>query len=263
MEKRVAIVTGAGSGIGAAAAGRLREKGWTVYDFSRRDRAPQGVTHISCDVADSRQVERAVETVWAREGRLDAVINNAGFGISGAIEFTPAAEARGQMDVNLFGMDHIVRAVLPLMRGQGSGRVINISSVAAELPVPFQAWYSASKAAISAYSLALRNEVKPFGISVTCLMPGDIATGFTAARHKEQAGNEIYAGRIERAVSAMERDETNGISPEVAGKLLARLAEKKWVKATYVVGGKYRAFLLLKRLLPTTLVNWAEGKLYG
>ena len=262
MEKKVVIVTGAGSGIGAAAAKDLYESGWRVYDFSRRDRVQNGVRHIACDVSDEAQVMSAVKKVMEIDGRIDVVINNAGFGISGAVEFTHAEESHRQMNVNLFGMDNMVRTVLPIMRRQGKGRIINLSSVAADLPVPFQAWYSASKAAIEAYTLALENEVRPFGISVCCVLPGDIATGFTAAREKFHEGNDIYGGRIDRAVNAMEKDETGGMSPDDAGRILRRLAGKSRVKSTYVIGFKYKLFMLLKRLLPTTLVNRIEGILY-
>lgn len=156
-----------------------------MYELSRRaENAEPGVTHLQADVTDEAQVNAAVAEILRREGRIDILINNAGFGISGAIEFTPAQEARRQFDVNFFGMVNMNRAVLPIMRQQGSGRIVNMSSVAAPIAIPFQAYYSASKAAVRTYSLALASEVRPFGVEVCVIMPGDIATGFTAARRK-------------------------------------------------------------------------------
>lgn len=263
MEKKVAIVTGAGSGIGFACAKALVQAGWSVYDFSRRDHPNPGVRHVKCDVSDEKQVADAVSAVTEEAGRIDLLVNNAGFGISGAIEFTRPEDIRRLLDVNLLGMDNMTRRVLPLMRKRKAGRIVNVSSVAAPLPVPFQAWYSASKAAITAYTLALRNEVAPFGIIVCAVLPGDIRTGFTAAREKQCEGDDIYGGRISRSVSAMEKDETGGLPPETAARVILRAATKKRPRAAYVVGIKYRAFVFLARFLPTTFVNAVEGKLYS
>ena len=180
-EARVAVITGGSSGIGLHAARALRGRGLNVYELSRRaENAEPGVTHLQADVTDEAQVNAAVAEILRREGRIDILINNAGFGISGAIEFTPAQEARRQFDVNFFGMVNMNHAVLPIMRQQGGGRIVNMSSVAAPIAIPFQAYYSASKAAVRTYSLALASEVRPFGIEVCVIMPGDIATGFTA-----------------------------------------------------------------------------------
>lgn len=196
-EARVAVITGGSSGIGLHAARALRGRGLKVYELSRRaENAEPGVMHLQADVTDEAQVDAAVAEVLHREGRIDILINNAGFGISGAIEFTPTQEARRQFDVNFFGMVNMNRAVLPVMRQQGGGRIVNMSSVAAPIAIPFQAYYSASKAAVRTYSLALASEVRPFGIEVCVIMPGDIATGFTAARRKSCDGDDVYHGRI-------------------------------------------------------------------
>lgn len=122
--------------------------------------------HLCCDVADERQVQATVREVWQKEGRIDLLVNNAGFGISGAAEFTENEDAKRLLNVNLFGVVNGCKAVLPLMRQQGSGRIVNVSSFAALTPIPFQAWYSVSKAAVSAYTAALRNEVAPFGVEL-------------------------------------------------------------------------------------------------
>ena len=149
------------------------------------------------------------------------------------------------------------------MRFQKSGRIICISSVAGTIAIPFQSWYSVSKAAVLSYASAIRNEVAPFGISVTAILPGDIKTGFTAARHKQSAGDDIYQGRISRSVAVMEHDEQTGMSPATAGRFIADIACRKTVKPQYSIGFKYRFFLLIYRLLPYRITSYLVGKLYG
>ena len=261
---KVVIVTGGTSGIGLYTARSLAESGCRVYEFSRRDAAAEpGVTHIRADVTDEEEVRRAVCQVLDREGRIDAVVNNAGFGISGAVEFTETAEAQRQFDVNFFGAVRVGHAVLPIMRNQGFGRIINMSSVAAPIPIPFQAYYSASKAAILAYSMALQSEVRPFGIEVCAIMPGDVSTGFTAARAKNTNGDAEYGGRISRGVAVMEHDEQTGIPAEKAGAFVAGKVLQKRLPVACTLGGKYKLFHLLARLLPPGVLVSLVGKIYG
>ena len=263
-EASVAVITGGSSGIGLHAARALRGRGLNVYELSRRaENAEPGVTHLQADVTDEAQVNAAVAEILRREGRIDILINNAGFGISGAIEFTPPQEARRQFDVNFFGMVNMNRAVLPVMRQQGGGRIVNMSSVAAPIAIPFQAYYSASKAAVRTYSLALASEVRPFGIEVCVIMPGDIATGFTAARRKSCDGDDVYHGRIARSVAVMEHDEQTGMSAEYAGQFVARRATQKHPKLICTMGRKYALFVFLMRILPTGLATRIVGKIYA
>ena len=259
--KKTAIVTGGTSGIGLETVRALERAGVSVYALSRRP--AEGIEHIACDVSDEASVRSAVSEVLRRAGRIDILINCAGFGISGALEFTDPADAQRQIDVNLFGADRLIRAVLPVMRAQGGGRVVCVSSVAAVAPIPFQAWYSASKAALNALTMALRNELRPFGVSACAVMPGDIRTGFTAARQKSAAGDEAYGGRIARSVSKMERDEQNGMSAAFAGEKIARIALKKRVRPYYALGLSYKACCALIRLLPARTACWVIGKLYA
>ena len=191
------------------------------------------------------------------------VVNNAGFGISGAVEFTQTADAQRLLDVNFFGMVRVNRAVLPYMREAGRGRIVNLSSVAAVAPIPFQTYYSASKAAVNAYTMALANEVRPFGITVCAVQPGDIATGFTSAREKSQAGDQAYNGRIGRSVARMEHDETAGMSPASAGAFIGRVALRRSHHPLYTIGGFYRFAVLLLKLLPASAGNWLLGRLYA
>ena len=261
---KIAVITGGTSGIGLATAKELLAHDCRVYEFSRRESgAAEGVTHIRADVTREDEVRAAVAEVMTREGRIDILINNAGFGISGAIEFTPAAEARHQFDVNFFGMVNMNLAVLPIMRQQGGGRIVNMSSVAAPIAIPFQAYYSASKSAVRTYSLALANEVRPFGIEVVVIMPGDIHTGFTAAREKIHAGDDIYGGRIGRSVAVMEHDETTGMTPEQAGSFIQDKALRHNPAPIYTIGGKYQLFVFLTRMMSNRFLNSAVGKIYA
>lgn len=158
---KVVIITGGSSGIGLCTAAALRDRGCKVYELSRRDSEVEGITHLRCDITDEEQIKAAVAQVLDENGRIDILINNAGFGISGAVEFTETSDAQRLFDVNFFGMVRMNRAILPLMREQGHGRIVNLSSVAAPVPIPFQTYYSAGKAAVNSYTMALSNEVKP------------------------------------------------------------------------------------------------------
>ena len=263
MEKKVAVVTGGSSGIGLETAKALAAAGCRVYALSRHSFSCEGLHHISADVTDEAAVENALERVLMETGRIDILVNCAGFGISGAVEFTELADAKLQMDVNFFGMVNATKAVLGSMRRAGSGRIVCISSVAAPAAIPFQAFYSASKAAVNDYVCALANEVRPYGVSVCAVMPGDIRTGFTAARKKSAVGDEAYGGRISKSVAKMERDEQTGMSPETAGRYIARIALKPTVKPLYAIGFPYKCACFLCDVLPCRLRNRLLGLLYA
>lgn len=263
MGNKIALVTGGSSGIGRCTATALKNKGCKVYEFSRRDIPNEGIIHISADVTDENAVKSAVEQIISADGKIDILINCAGFGISGAVEFTEEAEARKQFDVNFFGTVNVTRSVLPFMREKKSGRIVNISSVAAVAHIPFQTYYSASKAAIESYTCCLANEVRPFGITVTAVQPGDIATEFTAAREKSFAGDDIYGGRIGRSVAGMEKDEEKGMSPEKAGEYIAKIALKKKVKPAYAIGVTYKFLAVLCKVFPSSVRNYIVGILYA
>ncbi len=259
---RTLIITGGSSGIGKATASLFAERGWRVFELSRHGLNGNGITHIDCDVRSDESVREAVKQVLAQTDHIDVLISNAGFGISGAIEFTDLNEAGRQMDVNFMGAVRVTRAVLPQLRRQQRGRIIYTSSVAAQLPVPYQSFYSASKAAINALALALANEVRPFGIAVSVLMPGDVNTGFTDARAKSSAGEEVYR-HARKAITNMERDEREGMAPEQIAELFYHIATCRSPRPQYVGGFLYRILCFLDRILPKRLVNWIEYKLYS
>jgi len=255
------VITGASGGIGRAAAELFQRSGCTVYGLCRRGGDVSGVHYIAADVTDEASVRSAFERISGEAGRVDLLINNAGFGISGATEFTSLEDAKRLFDVNFFGGFLCAKYAVPLMREKG-GRIINISSAAAIFSIPFQSFYSASKAAVNSLSMALRNELKDFGISVTALMPGDVKTGFTAAREKSAAGGELYRGIIEKSVATMEKDEINGMTPQYIAEQIYKIAAKPKVKPLYAVGAQYKLFALLSKLLPNGFINAVVGMMY-
>lgn len=259
---QVVVITGASSGIGLLTARLFATHGYCVYDLSRKGTPSADLHHIDCDVTHAAQCEQAIAQVVSECGKIDILICNAGMGISGAVEFTTDDDAHRQMEVNFFGIVNIIKPALPIMRAAHSGRILLVSSLAAAFSIPFQAHYSASKAAVNALALALRNELHDFGIKVSCLMPGDANTGFTQARHKSNCGSDIYL-RMHQAVNVMEQDEAHGTQPQHLAQQLFRMARAKRLKACYTVGMGYKVLLLLARFMPTTLANWIVGKKYG
>ena len=256
------VISGGSSGIGKATAMLFAERGWRVFELSRHGQSHDGIIHVTCDVCDSDSANSAIQQVMTQTDRIDVVISNAGYGISGSIEFTDIAAAQHQMDVNFMGAVRFTQAVLPVLRKQGQGRIIYTSSVAAILAVPYQSFYSASKAAINAFALALANEVREFGISVSVMMPGDVSTGFTDARDKSTAGEEVYR-HANKAISTMERDERGGMKPIQMAKLFYHIATSHNPRPQYVGGFQYRVLCFLDRILPKRLVNWIEHKVYS
>ena len=263
MDKKIAVLTGGTSGIGMQTALALKSAGYTVYELSRRAQGVEGLNHLVADVTDEAAVKKAVDEIVAREGKIDVLVNNAGFGISGAVEFTKTEDAKRLFDTNFFGMVNMNRAVVPVMREAGQGRIVNISSVAGQIPIPFQTYYSAAKAATNSYTMALANELRPYGVTVCAVQPGDIKTGFTKAREKTVDGDDVYGGRIGRSVSRMEHDEQTGMDPAVAGKFIANVAMKKKLSPIYTIGASYSFLTFLTRLMSWKTMNKIIGAIYA
>lgn len=263
MDKKIAVLTGGTSGIGMQTALALKSAGYTVYELSRRAQGVEGLNHLVADVTDEAAVKKAVDEIVVREGKIDVLVNNAGFGISGAVEFTKTEDAKRLFDTNFFGMVNMNRAVVPVMREAGQGRIVNISSVAGQIPIPFQTYYSAAKAATNSYTMALANELRPYGVTVCAVQPGDIKTGFTKAREKTVDGDDVYGGRIGRSVSRMEHDEQTGMDPAVAGKFIANVAMKKKVSPIYTIGASYSFLTFLTRLMSWKTMNKIIGAIYA
>ncbi len=261
--KKVAVVTGGSNGIGLATVEALQHAGVIVYELSRRTEVTHSANHIVCDVTNAQAVYAAVNSVIQREGQIDAIVCNAGFGISGAVEFTDIVDVERQFDVNFFGVVNTVKAALPQMRAQCRGLIVIVSSVAGAIAIPFQTFYSASKAALNAYATSLANEVRPYGVTVTAVMPGDISTGFTAARNKSDLGDKEYGGRISRSVAKMEHDEQRGMKAAVAGKYICKQCLKKRIKPISAIGLSYKFLCVLAKVLPQRLVSRIVYQMYA
>jgi len=259
----VVVITGGSSGIGKSTAALFAGKGCKVYELSRTGKSENGVTHITADITKPGEIQSAFKEVFDKDGRIDLLINNAGMGISGAVEYTGIEQAHRIFDVNFFGTFLCCREALPYLRKTEGSRIINLSSVAAPLSIPFQSFYSATKAAINSLTLALSNEVRPFGIRVSAVMPGDVHTGFTDAREKNEDGSDLYGETIRKAVSSMEKDELSGMSPDYIASVIFKVSQKKNPKVLYTAGSKYKLFVFIAKILPVNLCNKIVGKLYG
>ncbi len=258
---KVAAITGASSGIGRETAKHFARKGWKVYNLSRRPSGEAGVTDIAADVTAEEDIKIAFAQIQAESGRLDLLVNNAGFGISGAVEFTELSDARSQFDVNFFGTLNCIKVALPLLK-ESQGRIICISSAAAVFAIPFQSFYSATKAAINILVCSLANELKPFKVSICALQLGDVKTDFTGSRVQSYAGDDVYGGAIGRSVAVMEKDEQSGMSPVTIAAAIYKTAHRRKLKPIYTVGTMYKLFVFLNKLLPNSFVNFIIGKMY-
>jgi len=268
-KERVCLVTGASSGIGRATALMLLERGCKVYGTSRN--IPEGevgfadgIRMVKMDVTDENSIAAALSLIYAADGHIDLVVNNAGAGFSGPAEEMPLEDAIAQMDVNFFGMLRVCRAVLPHMRGSNGGRIINIGSFAGTLSIPFQVIYSASKAAIASFTQGVRMEVKPFGIELCCIAPGDTRTDFTVRRKNlEDLAGSPYALVYRKSIAKMEHDEINGVKPERVAAAIVRAASKRKMPVLRHVGPGYVTLALLNKLLPDNIVEFVLTLLYA
>jgi len=235
-------------------------KGCTVYGTTRRnDMEIPGIHVIRMDVTDAGSVDHAVDSVIQREGRIDVLINNAGMGIGGAIESFSDEEVKLQMDTNFTGLFRVTRAVLPHMRRQNSGKIINISSIGGVIGLPFQGLYSAAKFAIEGFSEALAMELRPWNIHVVLINPGDFKTGFTHARQvtKKDSDGSDYQPRVDKAVATMGKDEQGGCDPELIAKTVNKIIRAGKPHYRYIVGRfDQRLIARIRHLLPPGLVHW-------
>jgi len=270
----VVLVVGASSGIGRACAVHLVERGYAVFGTTRRAPAEVRVSLqaecasadlldvVAMDVDLDESVAAAVDDVVARAGRIDAVVNCAGFGIGGAIEETGIDEAKAIFETNFFGALRVARAVLPIMRTQGSGTIIHVSSIGGRIALPFQGLYSATKFAVEGLTESLRMEVRRFGIRVVLIEPGDFSTGFTDRRRSVRvAGSPAspYAETYRAALSVVEKDERGGAAPERIGPLVAKILEARSPRLRHTVGPAFqRIAVRLKGALPS---GWFERAL--
>lgn len=264
--QRVVLVTGASSGIGEACASYLAQRGFTVYAASRSAPERTGLHVLPMDVCDDGSVGQGMAAILDREGRLDAVVNNAGAGIAGAIEDTSMEEAAAQFEVNFFGTLRVCRAALPIMRAQRHGTIVNVGSIGGLIAIPFQGLYSASKFAVEGLTEALRMEVRPFGIRAVIIEPGDHRTQFTERRRVTLAAGEsaAYGASCERAIAKMAADEQSGPGPERVARVVYRVLNSRNPRLRYTVGpAPQRAAVWLKRFLPNAIVEKLIASYYS
>ncbi|MDX1614695.1 MAG: SDR family oxidoreductase [Candidatus Promineifilaceae bacterium] len=262
----VVLITGASAGIGRACATLLLERGYKVYGTSR---SPEAVSPPPCHLVtmaadDPASVAAAVEQVLAQSGRIDALINNVGFSLTGPLEEIPLASAKQMFAVNYWSAVQLSQQVLPAMRARGTGAIVNISSVAADMPLPFQGHYSASKAALSAFTAALRMEVGHSGVRVTVVEAGNVQTDSRANRQVVHAPDSDYRSVVQRALKAINREERDGIPADRVARLVARILASDNPRPRYVIGHRLEGLApWLKALLPDRLGEWALRQRYG
>ncbi len=249
-QQRVAVVTGASSGIGAAVAGRLAAAGFRVFGASRRAPADaaDGIEHVTIDVDDDSSVRGGVADVLRDAGRIDVLVNNAGYLCAGAVEEISIADAKAQFETNYFGVVRMTSAVLPGMRDRRRGHIITVSSLAGLVPVPYWGQYNASKFAVEGLMETLRHEVRPFGIQVAMVEPGNIKTPFYA--RPQAAGMDAYAGPRGRAFAAMARFERKAPGPGVVAGKVAAIADDAHPALRNKVTKEAAQFTLLRWMLP-------------
>ena len=257
---RVALVTGGSSGIGEEAARRLRKAGFEVYAVARRvDRMAglekDGVRVFGMDVTDEDSMTSGIERILGATGRIDVLVNNAGYGSYGAVEDVPIDEARRQFEVNLFGLARLTQLVTPVMRHNGGGRIINISSIGAVIYEPFGAWYHATKFAVEGFSDSLRVELKPFGIDVVIIRPAGIVTEWNAiAREGLRVSSRggAYEAMADSAVRTLESVDNRLMSsgPKVVAKTIVKAATASHPRSRYASGKGARIVPAVRRLLP-------------
>jgi NAD(P)-dependent dehydrogenase (short-subunit alcohol dehydrogenase family) len=262
----IVLITGTSSGIGRACAEHLAQNGYRVFGTQRRpvsEGCARGIETLIVDIDDETAVRGAVERIVASAGRIDALINNAGCAFMGSVEDTSIEEARAQLETNFFGVLRLIRAVLPVMRAQGSGRIINISSLAGVLGVPFSGIYSASKFAVEGMTETLRLETRHFGIKVSLIEPGDFDTGLPAARRmtRQSQSSAVYRDFMANIKAAQDKDEAVAPKPDAVAQLVCAVLRARSPRLRYAVGRfGQRIVIPLKRWLPQRWFEWLLTK---
>ncbi len=262
---KIALVTGASSGIGEAIARALMTSGYKVFAGARRlDRmaglAAAGATLLKLDVTDDAAMVAAIEAIKTGAGRLDVLVNNAGYGSYGALEDVPLDEARRQFDVNVFGLARLCQLVLPMMRAQKSGKIVNITSVGGKIWEPLGSWYHATKFAVEGLSDCLRAEVEGFGIDVIIIEPGAIRTEWAGIARDgllQTSGSGAYAEQAKGHARMLAAADTSSFAspPTVVAKTIVRAVGARRPKTRYATGGGARTILFLRTILPDRMFD--------
>ena len=259
VKTKTVLVTGASSGIGQATALLLAQKGYHVFGTSRYpiSRIIPQVEMIALDVRSDESVEACIKTVMKKAGRLDILINNAGYELSGALEETSLDEAAGQFDTNFLGVLRMIKAALPIMREQNQGQIINISSLAGLVGIPFLGMYSASKFALEGYSESLRYEVKPFNIHVSMVEPSFLKTPMMNTRQLAAHPIRDYDQWRKRALAAVREFEENAPGPELVANIVLKIIKSKSPRLRYILGQQAAVVSNLQRFLPEAMLEQA------
>jgi short-subunit dehydrogenase len=261
----VALVTGASSGIGYATATALQNAGFRVFGTSRRPVAEKsdGVTMLTCDVTDDASVAKMVDDVLANAGRIDLLVNNAGVGVIGGAEESSIAQAQMLFDVNVFGVMRVTKAVLPTMRRQRKGRIINISSILGLIPSPYNAIYSSSKHAIEGYSESLDHELRTLGIRVVLVEPGNTNTAFEKNKTKPDQALSIYDSARTHTEQFMMKSVEEGDAPEIVAETVLKAASAALPNRRYPAGKMARQVRMLRRFVPESAFDKSLRKQNG
>ncbi|WP_439594798.1 oxidoreductase [Falsiroseomonas sp.] len=263
-QNRIALVTGASSGIGLASALALARAGYRVFGTSRKPvAAAPGVTMLVCDVTDAASVAALVAEVMRQAGRIDLLVNNAGIGLIGAAEESSMGQAQRVFDVNVFGVARVAHAVLPIMRAQKGGRIVNMSSILGRIPAPFNAFYAATKHAIEGYSESLDHEVREFGIRVVLVEPGLTRTAFEENLTRADQPLPVFAAQSARSQALMRQGVEAGDAPEVVAEMVVRAATAPRPRLRYTAGRQATQVGRLRRFLPEAMVDKALRKFNG
>jgi short-subunit dehydrogenase len=264
---KIILITGVSSGLGKHTAEYLAKKGYKIYGTTRKDiETNPDLVSIKMDVTDALSVQQGVDLILKKEGRIDVLINNAGLGLAGAVEDFSFDEAHYEMNTNFYGIFHTIKAILPVMRQQKSGIIININSIGGLMGLPFQGFYSASKFAVEGLCESIRMEVKQFNIHIVQINPGDHQTQFTSNRKiiAKAKGNSAYLIQFEKALSIIEKEENNGLPPISIAKKIYSILQKKHPRGRYVVSNfEQKLAVLLKFVLPALMFSKILGGFYG
>ncbi len=261
---KVALVTGASSGIGLVTAQALVKAGYRVFGTSRKPVAnSQGISMLICDVTDEASVQALIAEIVQQAGRIDLVVNNAGIGLLGGAEESSIAQAQRLFDVNVFGVARVVNAVLPIMRKQKSGRIVNMSSILGLIPSPFNAFYASTKHAIEGYSESLDHEVRAFGIRVVLVEPGVTRTAFEENLTRADQPLSVYAADRARSENLMRKWVEEGDAPQVVADTVVKAATANKPKLRYSAGKQSGQVRTLRRFMPEGMVDRIMRKFNG
>lgn len=257
---RVVLITGGSSGIGKITAQMFNDNGDNVFTIARNYEQKTDKDYV-CDVSNEESVKQIVEEIGNKNGVIDVIVNCAGYGISGALELTPSADAEKIFQINVMGVFYVNKYALKFMKS--GGKIINISSTCALFPLPYRALYCATKSALNMLSFGQAMECKPFNVQVTSICPGEVKTNFTKNRIKITETNSRYGKRIERAKDRIDKHENKRMPPEKVAKVIFNCSNKKKMKPMIIVGGKYKLLYFFSKIFPLKVLLFFTEKFYG